>query len=69
MTVVVREDGLRSGVWTYLKLVLTGLSLRRGVEEVDRENLVKRDISIMIPLPLSKMNSPPSRWRRRRRHR
>jgi hypothetical protein len=27
------------GVGAYLKLVLAGLSLRRGVEEVDRENL------------------------------
>lgn len=29
-------------VATYLELVLTGLSLRRRVEEVDRENLLTR---------------------------
>lgn len=29
-------------VTTYLELVLTGLSLRRRVEEVDRENLLTR---------------------------
>ena len=33
-------------IWncSYLELVLAGLSLRRGVEEVDRENLFRRDI-------------------------
>jgi hypothetical protein len=34
-----------SGV-SYLKLVLAGLSLRRGVEEVDRENLLTMNVSI-----------------------
>lgn len=33
----------------YLELVLTGLSLRRGVEEVERENLVEsKMVSILI---------------------
>lgn len=33
----------------YLELVLTGLSLRRRVEEVDRENLIESEmVSILI---------------------
>lgn len=36
---------------SYLELVLAGLSLRRGVEEVDRENLFRRDIRQFNILP------------------
>jgi hypothetical protein len=36
-------------VATYLELVLTGLSLRRRVEEVDRENLLTRaEVSYLL---------------------
>lgn len=35
----------RSFGCSYLQLVLAGLSLRRGVEEVDRENLFTMEVS------------------------
>lgn len=59
-------------IWncSYLELVLAGLSLRRGVEEVDRENLFPRDIrqfNILSFLSIKNFEMPAATgwWRRR----